>query len=145
VDAAEALLRSYNDSLVNTLHGYHLETMKIRTRIATAVRLKLEIMEPDREGVRKVLALMALPFNCTKSLRHLYETVDTIWHEVGDTSTDFNFYTKRLLLAGVYSSTLLYWLDDKSPGHENTWAFLDRRIENVMQIEKAKAFIKSRL
>ena len=145
VDAAEFLLRSYDQAMVEALRGYSLDTMKIRQRIATAVRLKLEIMEPHREAIRKIIALMAMPFNLPASLRIVYETVDTIWHAAGDTSTDFNFYTKRMLLAGVYSSTLLYWLDDKSAAHENTWAFLDRRIENVMKIEKAKHFIKTRL
>ena len=145
VDAAEFLLRSYDQAMVEALRGYSLDTMKIRQRIATAVRLKLEIMEPHREAIRKIIALMAMPFNLPASLRIVYETVDTIWYAAGDTSTDFNFYTKRMLLAGVYSSTLLYWLDDKSAAHENTWAFLDRRIENVMKIEKAKHFIKTRL
>ena len=62
-----------------------------------------------------------------------------MWYAAGDTSTDFNFYTKRATLAGVYSSTLLYWLNDRSPGSEATWGFLDRRIDDVMKIEKLKA------
>jgi ubiquinone biosynthesis protein COQ9 len=143
VDAAEFVMSSYDRDMVDALKNYHLETMKIRERIATAIRIKLELMTPQREGIRKIIALMAMPFNCHKSLRHLYQTVDTIWYEAGDTSTDFNFYTKRLLLAGVYSTTLLHWLDDKSQGFESTWAFLDRRIEDVMKIEKAKQFIKN--
>jgi ubiquinone biosynthesis protein COQ9 len=66
-----------------------------------------------------------------------------MWYAAGDTSTDFNFYTKRATLAGVYSSTLLYWLNDRSPGSEATWGFLDRRIDDVMKIEKLKAQVKS--
>ena len=62
-----------------------------------------------------------------------------MWYAAGDTSTDFNFYTKRATLAGVYSSTLLYWLNDRSPGGEATWGFLDRRIDDVMKIEKLKS------
>jgi len=144
VDAAERLMQFYDDAMVTALQGYHFETMKIRERITIAVRIKLEIMQPDREAIRKILAFMALPLNCHKALKHLYQTVDTIWYAAGDNSTDFNFYTKRLLLAGVYSSTLLHWLDDKSAGHENTWAFLDRRIADVMKIEKAKHWVKNR-
>ena len=52
---------------------------------------------------------------------------------------DFNFYTKRALLSGVYSATVLYWLNDNSEDFEKTWQFLDRRIDDVMQIEKFKA------
>ena len=66
----------------------------------------------------------------------LYRTVDAIWYAAGDTSTDYNFYTKRGLLAGVYSSTVLYWLNDDSEGAVATWAFLDRRIADVMKVPK---------
>ena len=76
-------------------------------------------------------------------MRLLYKTVDAMWYAAGDTSTDFNFYTKRATLAGVYSSTLLYWLNDRSEGNEATWSFLDRRIEDVMRFEKWKADLSS--
>lgn len=142
VDAAETFLRLQDDALVEALQGYHLDTMKIRERITEAVKLKLTIMQPHREAVRRTLALLALPFYCHRALRHLYHTVDSIWYAIGDTSTDFNFYSKRLILAGVYSATLLCWLDDRSPGHEQTWAFLDRRIQDVMAIEKFKQTIR---
>jgi ubiquinone biosynthesis protein COQ9 len=141
VDAAEQFLRSYDAAMLDTLAGYHLPTMKIRQRIATAVRLRLEAMEPAREAVRKAVALLAQPFHVHRALKGLYATTDAIWHATGDTSTDFNFYTKRLLLAGVYSTTFIYWLDDKNPGHEDTWAFLDRRIEDVMKIEGVKRWL----
>jgi len=144
IEAVEAFLRSHDQAMLEALQGYHLETMKIRTRIATSVRLKFELMEPNREATRKALALLALPFYCHRALRLLYETVDAIWYAIGDTSTDFNFYTKRLILSGVYSTTLLYWLDDQSPGHDNTWAFLDRRIEDVMTFEKTKQRFKQK-
>jgi ubiquinone biosynthesis protein COQ9 len=138
VEAAEMFMRSYDRAMEEALQGYYLDKMKIRERITTAVRVKLDLMEPNREAVRKAIALLSLPFYVNRSLRLLYETVDSIWYEVGDDSTDFNFYTKRLTLAGVYSSTLLFWLDDKSPGCSNTWAFLDRRIADIMAIEKIK-------
>lgn len=142
IDAVECFLQHADEMMLESLKNYHFDTMKIRERIATAVRVKLIALEPHREALRKALAVQALPFFCHRALRSLYRTVDTIWYGAGDNSTDFNFYTKRLLLAGVYSSTLIYWLDDKSMGKENTWAFLDRRIENVMKIEKAKQRFK---
>ena len=142
VEAAEMFMRNFDIAMEQALQGYHLEPMKIRQRIATSVRVKLELMTPHREAIRKTLALLALPFYVHRSLRLLYTTVDSIWYAIGDTSTDFNFYTKRLTLAGVYSATLLFWLDDKSPGYSNTWDFLDRRIEDVMTIEKVKKRFK---
>jgi ubiquinone biosynthesis protein COQ9 len=77
-----------------------------------------------------------MPLNGPLAARLLYKTVDAIWYAIGDRSTDFSFYTKRGLLAAVYSGTLFYWLNDKSEGAQATWAFLDRRIAEVMQIPK---------
>lgn len=110
--------------------------MKIRERIATGVRLHLERWTPYREAIRAALSLSPLPPFAGDSLRGWYKTVDAIWRAAGDKSTDYNFYTKRGLLAGVYASTLLYWLNDRSEGCAETWKFLDRRIQNVMEIPK---------
>ena len=117
--------------------------LKMRERIKSAVRIRLERHAGEREAVRRALALLSLPFNAGLALKLLYKTVDAMWYAAGDTSTDFNFYTKRATLAGVYSSTLLYWLNDRSLGSEATWGFLDRRIDDVMKIEKLKAQVKS--
>lgn len=118
-------------------------SLKIRDRITQAVRIRLERHAGGREAARRALATLSLPFNAPVALRLLYRTVDALWYAAGDTSTDFNFYTKRATLAGVYSSTLLYWLSDRSPGSEATWGFLDRRIDDVMKIEKLKARVRS--
>lgn len=118
---------------------YDLPTMKIRERIATAVMVRLRQNAQHREAVRRAIAFYALPWNAAAGLTALYETVDAMWRAAGDTSTDYNFYTKRMLLAGVFKTTLRVWLDDASDNLADTEAFLRRRIENVMQIEKAKA------
>lgn len=117
--------------------------LKIRDRIKAAVRIRLERHAGQREAARRALGVLSLPFNAGLGLKLLYRTVDAMWYAAGDTSTDFNFYTKRATLAGVYSSTLLYWLNDRSEGAEATWAFLDRRIEDVMKIEKLKSRVRS--
>ncbi len=117
-------------------------SLRIRERIKLAVRLRIESTVGGKESVRRGLALLALPFNGPLALKLLYRTVDAIWYAAGDTSTDFNFYTKRATLAGVFSSTLLYWLNDHSEGNEATWSFLDRRIDDVMRFEKWKARVR---
>ena len=117
--------------------------LKIRDRIKAAVRIRLERHAGEREAARRALALLALPLNAGLGLKLLYKTVDAMWYAAGDTSTDSNFYTKRATLAGVYSSTLLYWLNDRSEGREATWAFLDRRIDDVMKIEDLKNRFRS--
>jgi ubiquinone biosynthesis protein COQ9 len=117
--------------------------LKIRDRIRQAVRIRLERHGAGREASRRALALLSLPFNAPLALKLLYRTVDALWYAAGDSSTDFNFYTKRATLAGVWSSTLLYWLNDRSPGSEATWGFLDRRIDDVMKVERLKSQVRS--
>ena len=112
---------------------------RIRDRIANAVRWRIETVDGRREAVRRALSYLAQPQHVLLGTKLLYRTVDEIWYACGDTATDFNFYSKRGLLAGVYASTLLYWLDDASDGHAASWAFLGRRIDDVMKVPKLTA------
>lgn len=116
-----------------------LEKMKIREKIRSLIWHRLEIMGPAREAVRRGLAILAMPQNVPQALRTGWRTADLMWRIAGDTSTDFNHYTKRMTLGGVYASTLLVWLDDQTEGWQDTAAFLDRRIDDVMKFEKWKA------
>jgi ubiquinone biosynthesis protein COQ9 len=116
-----------------------LEGLKIREKIRALVWKRLEIMGPAREAVRRALAILAMPQNVPLALRISWRSADLMWRIAGDTSTDFNHYTKRMTLGAVYASTLLAWLDDQSEGWSDTAAFLDRRIDNVMEFEKFKA------
>ena len=113
--------------------------MKVRERIAAAVTRRLEILAPHREAVRRSLALLAEPRTIGLGARLLYDAVDAIWYAAGDTATDFNFYTKRALLAGVYAATTLFWLDDRSADAVDTRAFLARRIDTIMQVPRLTA------
>ncbi len=131
--------------MVEDLKAYDLESMKIRERVTTGVRVRLERWTPHREAIRRALLLAPLPPFVGETMRGWYKTVDAIWRTAGDKSTDFNFYTKRGLLAAVYGTTLLYWLDDKSENCANTWAFLDRRIADVMKVPQIKGRITERL
>jgi len=116
-----------------------LQDKKIREKIRALVWKRLEIMGPAHEGVRRALAILAMPQNIPLALRISWRTADLMWRIAGDTSTDFNHYTKRMTLGAVYASTLLAWLDDRSEGWKDTAAFLDRRIDDVMRFEKLKA------
>ena len=144
-DVVAAFSRWADRKTLELLASVPLATMKVRERIATAVRTRLGILEPHREAVRRSLAVLAVPHNVPLSLKLLYDTVDAMWYAAGDTATDFNFYTKRGLLAGVYASTTLYWLDDRSPGAEETHAFLERRLADVMAIPKYQARLRESL
>src|SRR5262249_20988718 len=125
--------------MLEALAALDLQALKVRERVGRAVRLRLEQAAPHRVPVRRGLAFAALPQNGPLAARCLYRTVDAIWHAIGDRSTDHNFYTKRALLAGVYGATVLYWLNDRSSDSSATWAFLDRRIADVMRVPMAIA------
>jgi ubiquinone biosynthesis protein COQ9 len=132
---ALALFSDWADrQMLARLEKTDLDTLKVREKVAAGVRLRLEVLEPHKEAVRRGLAFLSLPPNAGQGLKGLHRTVDAIWTMAGDRATDYNYYTKRLLLAGVLSSTTLFWLNDRSDGHEATWAFLDRRIDEVLKI-----------
>ena len=114
----------------------NVSDMRVRDRIAFAVKTRLQRNMRHREAIKSACSFLAMPHNAALALRVLYRTVDAMWYGAGDNATDFNFYTKRALLAGVYSSTVLYWLNDRSTGAADSWAFLDRRTEEVMQVPK---------
>ena len=116
-----------------------LSPMKIREKVTFSVRTWLELQADNPEAVRRAATLLSLPLSAGTAFRSLYGTVDALWQAIGDTSTDYNFYTKRMILAGVFSAVLLHWLGDDSDDKQETWDFLDRRIANVMSFEKFKA------
>jgi len=123
-----------DEHMIDGLAKVDLPALKVRERIALAVKLRLVHMKPHREAMRRALSFLALPQNTALGTRLLYRTVDTIWYAVGDRSTDYSFYTKRALLAAIYAATVLYWIDDRSDGAAETWDFLERRLDQVMRI-----------
>ena len=138
-----AMIDTYIQEVDRALEAYftpeRVAGMKIREKIRALVWRRLEIMGPAREAVRRGLAILAMPQNVPLALRISWRTADQMWRIAGDTSTDFNHYTKRMTLGVVYGSTLLVWLDDQSENWTETAAFLDRRIDDVMRFEKFKA------
>lgn len=139
LDLACAFHARGDAAMLARLSERDLHSLRFRDRIAAAVRLRLEASAGHKEAVRRAAALFALPQHAAEGARLIWGTADLIWTALGDTSADANWYSKRATLAGVYSATLLYWLGDHSPEHRATRDFLDRRIDEVMQVEKLKA------
>jgi ubiquinone biosynthesis protein COQ9 len=131
--------------MLHELAKLDLDSMRIRDRISTCICLRLKILAPYREGLRRLLSYLALPQNTMQAARLTWAIADTIWYAAGDQSSDYNYYTKRGLLASVYSTTVLYWLADESDGFVDTLSYLDRRIANVMKIPVATSRIKKSL
>ena len=116
-----------------------IAALKIRERIRDLVLFRLEAAAPHREALRRAVSILAMPQNAPQAARLAWRSADRMWRLAGDTATDFNHYSKRAILVGVYGSTMLVFLDDESEDMAETRAFLDRRIEDVMRFEKAKA------
>lgn len=131
--------------MIRGLAKKELAALKVRERIALAVKTRIFVLKPHKEAARRAAAFLTLPPHAALGARLLYRTVDTIWRAVGDTSTDFNFYTKRAILAGVYSATLMRWFSDRSAGQTDTGEFLRHRIDDVMKFEKFKARVREQV
>jgi ubiquinone biosynthesis protein COQ9 len=144
-DMIDAWFGWIDEEMARRLPPESLAAMKIRTRIAALVETRLEIVANDKEALRRALAILAMPQNLAKGAQLGWRAADTMWRLAGDTATDYNHYTKRGLLSAIYAATLTVFLDDDSEGFADTRALLSRRIDNVMQFEKAKAgFLKRR-
>jgi ubiquinone biosynthesis protein COQ9 len=141
VDMIEAFVRSMDAQMIAVLTPERLSSLKIREKITFCVRTRLELAEPHKEAVRRATSILARPRFAVRTARQTWATSDAMWRLCGDTATDYNHYTKRIILSGVYTATLLYWLNDESPQCADTWGFLDRRIAGIMTFEKTKAQI----
>lgn len=116
-----------------------LAQLKIRERIRTLVQFRLDYVTPQQEALARALAIMALPQNAPQALKLGWHSADLMWRLAGDTATDYNHYTKRTILSGIYAATLTVLAHDRSEDQADTRAFLERRIDGVMRFEKAKA------
>ena len=139
VDMIDAYIEAVDAAMLAEYPPDKIAAMKVRDRIRAQLWFRLELMAPAREALRSALAILAMPQNAPRALKIGWRTADIIWRNAGDTSSDYNHYTKRLTLSAVYASTLVTWLDDDSEGFADTSAFLDRRLANVMSFEKVKA------
>lgn len=137
VDLALAYHRRGDARMVEQLAQTDLASLRFHDRIARAVQIRLNLA--DRELVRRASTLFSLPHHAADGAKAVWGTADAIWTALGDSSDDLNWYTKRATLSAVYGATVLFWLGDDSSDHQATWDFLDRRIDQVMQVEKLKA------
>lgn len=144
MDMIDAWIEGVDLELAARLPAEKLATMKIRDRITALLATRLEIMAPDRESLRRAMATMAMPQNLARAAKIGWRSADRMWRLAGDSASDFNHYTKRMTLSAVYGSVLSVFVNDDSEEFADTRRFLDRRIDNVMQIEKFKAQARSR-
>ena len=142
LDLAIAFHKWGDDQFETAFKKKKISELKVREKIRKAVELRIKLAS-DKEAVRRGVVLFSLPLYAFEGSRLIWDTSDLIWELVGDNSEDYNWYSKRAILSAVYASTVLYWLGDNSEGSEETWHFLDRRIEDVMKFETAKVQLKT--
>ncbi len=121
-----------------------LAAYRLPARVRAVIAIRLAQNRPHKEAIRRALSWLSLPTHTPLAARVTAATVDSIWHAAGDTSADFSWYTKRGILAAVYTATLLYWLRDHSEDDEDTLRFLDRRLHDVARIGKIRKSCESR-
>ncbi|MHA3915476.1 COQ9 family protein [Halovulum sp. GXIMD14793] len=142
VDLALAFHRRADQQLAAWLETADLTHLRYSEKVAEAIWQRMHLIAPWREEVRRAAALFALPQHAADGSRAIWETADTIWTGLGDTSDDINWYTKRMTLSAVQASVVLYWLGDQSEGQVATRDFIDRRIADVMRVERLKASVR---
>lgn len=144
VDMIDAWFAHVDAVMAAKLPPETLATMKVRAKIAALVETRIDAIAPNREALRRAFAILAMPQNVAAGAKLGWRAADLMWRAAGDTATDYNHYTKRAILGGVYAATMTVLLDDDSAGHADTRAFLSRRIEGIMRFEKAKAKLLGR-
>lgn len=139
IDEALAFFIEDTDKKMQQELALHpLSTMKLHEKVELAIMLRFAVMQPHREAVRKAVSYYASPFSGASILKRAYDTADSIWRAIGDHPTDFSFYTKRLSLASIYATTLMFWLDDISADQQETRAFLQRRLKDLLAFHRTK-------
>jgi ubiquinone biosynthesis protein COQ9 len=138
MDMIDAWFAHIDDAMLTKLPPETLATMKVRAKISALVEARLDLLATDTEALRRALAVLALPQNLPRATKLGWRAADAMWHAAGDKATDFNHYSKRAILGGVYMATIMAMMDDDSEGHADTRAFLGRRIDSIMRFEKFK-------
>ncbi len=138
MDMIDAWFAHIDAAMLAALPPEKLGTMKIRAKIAALVEARIDVVGAEIEALRRALAVLALPQNLPRAAKLGWRAADAMWHAAGDTATDFNHYSKRAILSGVYMATIMAMMDDESEGYADTRAFLSRRIDGIMRFEKFK-------
>ncbi len=132
-----------DEQMLQKIKTQNYENIRVRDKIFNGVLIRLELFKKNKTSIKYIF--VSESSNPIKSLKHLWRTSDLIWKSAGDSSTDYNHYTKRLLLSWVYITTLIYWFNDKSRNINDTKLFLNRRIDEVLEFGKQSGKIKSKI
>lgn len=137
IEIIDYYLQSIDKTMLTEIKKLPLSEMRIRDRIKQALLIRIKILINRKKITLKTISFLSLPWHITHAMKFSWRVADLIWKEAGlDSSTDFNYYTKRVLLMKVYESAIMYCLNDKSNDLHDTIDFLERKIENVITVGK---------
>lgn len=139
MDMIAAWVEHTDAEMVRAFPPERIAGLKVRERIRELVWFRISAAIGREEAMRRALAIQSMPQNAPAALRQGWHSADLMWRLAGDDAADYNHYTKRAILAGIYGATLAVFVSDESEGKAETRAFLERRIDGVMKFEKAKA------
>lgn len=142
MDMIDAWIASVDAAMAQSVAAEELSGLPVHKRIRRLLQFRLDAVTGMEEALRRALAIMAMPQNAPRALKLGWRSADAMWRLAGDTATDFNHYSKRAILAGIYAATLAVFVDDRSEQKADTLAFLDRRLGEIGRFEKAKARLK---
>jgi len=137
----EFYLNELNAEMILSSKKINLIRMKTHQRIKALIMLRLNNLQKEKDLFKKTYFILALPKHSKIAVMSLYKTVDEMWFLAGDISTDFNFYSKRAILASIYSATILYWINNNNL--KQTTKFLDNQLAKVSKIPEIKNKIKN--
>ena len=112
------------------------QEVKVTKFLKKSIEQRLIMNVPYMSRWAEALAIMTYPQNAPNSLTLGLELVDSMWHVGGDTNVDMSWYSKRLILLGIYKTTELAMMQDQSDGYLDTWAFLDRRFDDSKNLQE---------
>jgi ubiquinone biosynthesis protein COQ9 len=115
-----------------------LAALRVPQRIRRLIELRLLAVAPHKRALRRAFAVLALPWNLSRSFASSARTMDAIWRAAGDASADFSWYTRRATLAGIYWATLAWWMRNDDPGVTDAMAFLDRRLADLGRVRRPR-------
>ena len=142
-DLLEYALQDINEKLEHKLKKINLINFPINKRIKKILLLRFDILNEEKKFYKKTFNHLLLPTNNKISKKSLYNSVNIMWYLAGDNSTDFNFYTKRLILSGIYTNALfIFFSKDIMYVEQN----LDKNLKRISKIPKIKeriSFIKN--
>ena len=144
-DLADFFIKENDRQMIEQLTALNLDSMRVRDKIKSALQIRLSLFAPNKTAIKRLINFYSAPKNLRRAFKNIYKTADLIWYQIGDKSTDYNFYSKRIILSKIYISSLKFFLDDSSEDNQKTWLFLDKEIAKIMKFEVFKTKIKTGL